>query len=160
MLHIKIPGYGNLRLEYLILDFNGTLACDGSLIPGVEERLKELAENLQLRVVTADTFGTVQAQMASLPCEVVVLDKENAKEGEDHLKLALLQELGPARCIFIGNGRNDRLAVKAAAIGIAVCDSECAAPATLYNADIAAPGIIAALDILLNSKRLIATLRC
>lgn len=159
MLHFKIPGYGDLRLEYLLLDFNGTLACDGLLIPGVVERLARLADHLDLRVITADTFGTAKSQLASLPCEVLVLATRNPKEGEDHAKLSLLHELGPANCIFIGNGRNDHLAVKAAALGIAVSELECAAPATLFNADIAAPGINAALDMLLHPKRLIATLR-
>ncbi len=159
MLQFKIPGFGNLRLEYLILDFNGTLACDGQIIPGVAERLAALAAHLELRVITADTFGTAHEQMASLPCEVCVLNKQNPKEGEDQTKLSLLHELGPARCVFIGNGRNDYLAVKAAAIGIAVYDIECAAPCTLYNADVVAPNINAALEILLHPKRLIATLR-
>lgn len=159
MLHYTIPGFGSLRLEYLLLDFNGTLACDGILIPGVAKRLTQLSADLTLRVVTADTFGTAQEQLDTLPCELAVLNKNNPKEGEDQTKLSLLHELGPARCIFIGNGRNDHLAVKAAAIGIAVYDLECAAPATLFNADVVAPNINAALELLLHPKRLVATLR-
>ena len=40
MLDLNIPGAQPLRLSHLILDYNGTLACDGSILPGVAERLK------------------------------------------------------------------------------------------------------------------------
>jgi soluble P-type ATPase len=35
MLEIAIPGGETLRLDYLVADFNGTLACDGLLFSGV-----------------------------------------------------------------------------------------------------------------------------
>jgi hypothetical protein len=43
MLSIAIPGFKNLSLAHLVLDFNGTLAVDGNLITGVSERRKEAA---------------------------------------------------------------------------------------------------------------------
>ena len=42
MIDISIPGFGPLRLECLVLDYNGTLACDGELLPGVR-RVAEVA---------------------------------------------------------------------------------------------------------------------
>ena len=30
MIEISIPGFGTLRLEHMVLDYNGTLACDRS----------------------------------------------------------------------------------------------------------------------------------
>jgi soluble P-type ATPase len=35
MIALDIPGFGALRLEHLAVDFNGTLAIDGKLLPGV-----------------------------------------------------------------------------------------------------------------------------
>ena len=35
MIAVDIPGYRELRLEHLVLDYNGTLAEDGKLLPGV-----------------------------------------------------------------------------------------------------------------------------
>ena len=32
MIEIDIPGWGELRLHFLVTDYNGTLACDGILI--------------------------------------------------------------------------------------------------------------------------------
>jgi len=43
MLEIDIPGYRALRLVHLVLDYNGTLACDGALVDGVGDRLAALA---------------------------------------------------------------------------------------------------------------------
>ena len=42
MIQIDIPGYKTLRIKYLVLDVNGTLACDGKLVPGVKERIDQL----------------------------------------------------------------------------------------------------------------------
>ena len=49
--------------------------------------------------------------------------------------------------------------LQAAALGIAVIGPECAAAEALAAADIVAPNILAALDLLLNPLRLVATLR-
>ena len=35
MLTISIPGGATLDIEHLVLDYNGTLAVDGVLLPGV-----------------------------------------------------------------------------------------------------------------------------
>jgi soluble P-type ATPase len=76
MLEIEIPGYKILHLEYLVLDYNGTLACDGQLLPGVEPRLRQLSRQLKIHVLTADTFGTVQEALAGVPVEISVLTKD------------------------------------------------------------------------------------
>jgi soluble P-type ATPase len=34
MIEIDISGYKTLQLKHLVLDYNGTLACDGQLIDG------------------------------------------------------------------------------------------------------------------------------
>jgi len=75
MLDVAIPGFADLRLEHLVLDFNGTLALDGKLLLGVEERLSRFADALMLHVVTADTFASAHAQLAASPCQVVVLPR-------------------------------------------------------------------------------------
>ena len=74
-------------------------------------------------------------------------------------KLDYVKRLGAARTACIGNGRNDRLMLKAAALGIAVLQGEGAAGVTLAAADIVMPAIAEALDLLTNPLRLIASLR-
>jgi len=155
MLKISIPGFRELHLEHLVLDYNGTLACDGEIIPGVPEALKALAEHLQIHVVTADTFGKARANLEGLPCKLVVLPRDNQDRG----KLAYVKRLDAARTVCVGNGRNDRLMLKEAALGIAVVLQEGAASETLHAADVCCTDIAAAFELLTNPLRLTATLR-
>ena len=155
MLEISIPGCETLRLEHLVLDYNGTLAVDGVLLPGVSEALWQLAEQLAIHVVTADTFGDARETLAILPCELTVLRPKK----QDLAKLLYVQNLGADRCAAIGNGRNDRLMIEHAALGIVVIQNEGAAVQTLLAAKVVVPDILAALGLLLHPMRLSATLR-
>jgi len=155
MLNISIPGGDPLAIEHLVLDYNGTLALDGALLPGVSERLTALAEELQVLVITADTFGMARTGMQDVPCELVILPPG----GQDVAKLACVEQLGPQSVVAVGNGRNDQLMLQAAALGIAVLGEEGAAAETLAAADVVTHGITSALDLLLNPLRLAATLR-
>jgi len=60
MITVDIPGSEKLELNNLVLDYNGTIAADGELIAGVEERLHGLAKELTIYIVTADTHGSAQ----------------------------------------------------------------------------------------------------
>jgi len=50
-----------------VLDFNGTLAADGMLLPGVKDQLERLSGVLRLHVLTADTFGSAGSALAAVP---------------------------------------------------------------------------------------------
>jgi len=155
MIEVAIPRDGRLRLSFLVLDYNGTLACNGIMLDGVAERLSALSKNLSIHVVTADTFGTVEATLKSLPLTVRVLQQT----GQNHAKMAYVSQLGRNETVCIGNGRNDRLMLQAAALGIAVVGPEGAAVDALQASDIVMTSIQSALDLLLNPQRLVATLR-
>lgn len=155
MIEIVIPGYRTLRLQHLVMDYNGTLARDGHLLEGVRPRLDSLAKHLCLHVLTADTFGLAREQMAGMQCKPAILPGEK----QVSTKLAYIETLGTAGTAAIGNGRNDRRMLKAAILGIAVIQAEGAARETCHAADVLAPDIQSALDLLLFPKRLIATLR-
>jgi soluble P-type ATPase len=58
-----------------------------------------------------------------------------------------------------GNGRNDRLMLKAAALGVAVMGREGCAVDALQAADLCVGKIEDGLDLLLHPKRLEATLK-
>ena len=57
---IEIPGYKTLDLDYLVLDYNGTIAVDGLIPPAIKERLLLLGDSFKIYVLTADTHGTAQ----------------------------------------------------------------------------------------------------
>ena len=155
MLEIDIPGYRALRLEHLVLDYNGTLACDGELLDGVRDCLGALAGTLHIHILTADTFGKARAQLAGIPCDLSILPVED----QDRRKLEYIQRLGAEATVCVGNGRNDRLMLQEAGLGIVVVQAEGAAMQTVLAADVLSPDILAALDLLAHPRRLLATLR-
>lgn len=155
MLELEIPGFKDLRLSHLVLDYNGTLACDGRPLEGVQERLTTLAERLDILILTADTFGTVQGQVAGWPCRVEVVPRGEEAEA----KLRRVRDLGAGQTAAIGNGRNDRLMLREAALGIIVVQTEGTAVEALMAAHLVVPGILEALDLLLFPRRLKASLR-
>ena len=155
MIEIQVPGYKTFCFEHLVLDYNGTLAFDGELIAGVRETLNRLAGLLQVHIITADTFGQVRQQLEGIPCTLSILPPDDQVEA----KRAYVQQLGPGRTASIGNGRNDRLMLRAAALGIAVVLAEGASPETLASARVVTGSITDALDLLIHPLRLIATLR-
>lgn len=155
MITIHVPGYGALQLAHLVMDYNGTLAVDGELIKGVKRRLYTLIDQLKLHIITADTFGRVQQATAGLPCNVHILPPQHQAEG----KRDYIQALGADSCVAMGNGRNDRLMLKAAALGIALILDEGAFCNTLASADVVSTRVTDALDMLSKPLRLTATLR-
>lgn len=155
MIRIDIPGWGPIRLAHIVLDYNGTLAVDGILVAGVAERLQRLSADLEVHVLTADTFGKVREGMRGIPARVSILPPGSQDRG----KLDYVEGLGADRVCAVGNGRNDRLMLEAAALGLAVILGEGASSATLAAADAVCLSIADALDLLIHPLRLTATLR-
>ena len=46
MFAVDIPGRDRVEIDHLVLDYNGTIALDGNLIPDVPEMMEELATQL------------------------------------------------------------------------------------------------------------------
>lgn len=155
MINLEIPGFQSLHLKYLVVDFNGTLAVDGELLPGVADRLRALSAHLEIHVLTADTFGTAEQALKPLPVVLTVLPEgDQAKTKRYHVL-----RLGAETVAAIGNGRNDERMVSTATLGVAVVQAEGASPATVAAAKIVTTSILNALDLFLQPNRLLATLR-
>lgn len=155
MLTIDIPGYKTIRLEHLVLDYNGTLALDGEILEGVKQRLKKLSRNLRIHVLTADTFGHAASRLEDVGCSFHLIgegDQARAKAG-------YVMEIGADRAMAIGNGRNDSLMLETSVLGIGLIQVEGGAVSALISADIICKDINDALDLLLFPLRLKATLR-
>lgn len=117
---IEIPGYKTLDLDYLVLDYNGTIAVDGLIPPAIKERLLLLGDSFKIYVLTADTHGTAAAMCDGLSLEIMTFPSGSAMDE----KLRILSSLGAEHCIAIGNGRNDVPMCQAAALSIAVMGTE------------------------------------
>ncbi len=155
MLSLTIPGREALQLHHLVLDFNGTLAEDGKLLQGVEERLRLLSGELTIHVITADTNGSVAGQCGHLPLSIHIIGREN-QAGE---KQRFVEQLQPHGTVCIGNGSNDRGMFAQADLAIAIIGAEGCATSALLQSDIAVNKIVDALDLLIHTNRIIATLR-
>lgn len=155
MFEIDIPGFGHVHLEHLVSDFTGTLSVDGRLLPGVKERLNKIAGILNVYILTADTFGMAKAELKDIHCSIHIL------AGDDHdvQKKRYISDLGAEGVIAFGNGNNDRLMLKTAKIGVAVSLNEGCAGDAIIASNIFVTSITDGLDLLLNPKRLKATLR-
>ena len=155
MIEITIPGRGSYKFKYLVLDLNGTIALDGEVIEGVEERLQQLSSLLSLSIVTADTHGSARRLEKSLNIRIQRIEAGK----EDAQKLALVQQLGKDNTICIGNGSNDASMLRESTLGICVAGAEGASGEAILNSDLIVSNINDALDLLLKPARLVATLR-
>lgn len=161
MMRLEIPGLGVLEIENLVVDYNGTLAKDGRVNNKVKDRLGLLAKKLKVFVLTADTRGDVSNRMEVFErlkkVRVEVVKVEGGDEAQ--AKRDFVRGLGPKRTIAIGNGYNDSLMLKEAALGIAVIGPEGAARETILNADVVVTDVLHALELILKPLRYKATLR-
>lgn len=153
MIEISIPGRETLRIEHLVLDYNGTIAVDGLLIEGVQERIEQLLPHVAIHVLTADTYGTVTAQ-----CEPLGIHVEKfPREGAAACKKAIVERLSGV--CAVGNGYNDIPMFDSAELAIAVLEGEGMCSSLLLHGDVLVKSILDGLDLLLRPVRLRATLR-
>ena len=155
MIELHIPGRGEIQLEHLVLDVNGTLALDGQLLEGMVRLLTELGNRLTIHLVTADTHGGHKLIDYKLGLQATRLQPGD----EAAQKAAYVRQLGAEHVIAIGQGANDSQMLEAAAIGVCVLSPEGVATETLLRSDLVAPSIHAALELLEKPLRIVATLR-
>lgn len=155
MIEISIPGRGILQLGHLVTDVNGTLAVDGQLIAGVAQRLGLLKERVTIHLLTADTHGRQSVIDEQLGLTAVRIQPGN----EAAQKAEYVRRLGAETVIAIGQGANDAAMLEEAALGICVMSPEGVAVETLLSADLLLPDILAALELLEQPLRIVASLR-
>jgi soluble P-type ATPase len=152
---IEIPGWGNMDIENIVIDLNGTIATDGRIPLDVKEKMKPLTKIGKIYILTADTQGTANEEASGMNVELIKIPEESSKNG----KVEFLKTLDLELTVAIGNGNNDQLILKEAALGIAVLGDEGISVSAMKSADIVVKSIHDALDLLLKPKRLIATLK-
>ncbi len=154
MMKVQIPGREEMTLSHLILDYNGTIAEDGEIIDSIRPRLNDLAKDLSIYVITADTHGTAAAKCEGLPLKVLTFPTTEVGK----IKAEEAQKL-IGGVVTIGNGFNDIQMSDAADLSICVMGKEGCCGALLAHCDIVVTSIDDALDLLLKPSRLRATLR-
>jgi len=153
---IDIPGYKAIDIENLVLDLNGTMAVDGRMRADVVEKIGELnRRGVRIYMVTAGTHGGVDELEDNMGMKVLLIKHENEAEQ----KRDLIEKIGNGVTAAIGNGANDYLMLERAALSIAVLEEEGVYSKNLLVADMVVRSSESALDLFLNPKRIIATLR-
>jgi P-type E1-E2 ATPase len=155
MIELNIPGRGELSIEHLVMDVNGTLAVDGILMEGVVKRIGALRDRLIVHLLTADTHGKQAAIDHLLNLQAVRILPGNEVEQ----KAAYVRQLGTEHVAAIGQGANDAGMLRTAALGICVLSAEGLAAEAFGSADLLMPDILSALDLFEKPMRLIASLR-
>jgi soluble P-type ATPase len=151
-INLEIQGGVIRTFTDMVLDYTGTLSLDGILLPGVAERLTDIAAHLRITILTADTFGKAAGQIKGLPVDFGVI--QTGMEKAD----AVLK-MGGENVIAIGNGRNDVPMMRHAGLRIAVIGPEGASAELLQVADVVVHNICDSLDLVIHPLRLKATLR-
>jgi soluble P-type ATPase len=151
-IQLEIPGEAAVKVDHLLLDVNGTLTNRGQLLDGVSERLSQLREVVEVQLLSADTFGTLDQLSTELGVKAT-----RVQHGSE--KRALAIELGADRCAAVGNGRNDAEMFSVVKLALAVVGAEGAASATLVAADAVFTSVVDALDLLLEPSVAASTLR-
>jgi len=155
MIEMTIPGREDICIEKLVCDVNGTLAVDGELLPGVIEILDRLSRVLSIHLITADTHGRQDTIDTLLNTRAIRIKPGNEAEQ----KLEILRSLGASTCAAVGQGANDALMLKEAALGVCVLSDEGASAEAAASCDILMRDIITALELFEKTRRIQATLR-
>lgn len=155
MILYEIPGRENVEIENLVFDYNGTIAVDGKLIDGVFDLINKVAEYVNVYILTADTYGTVERECLGIKAEILTFPKENAGES----KRQIVNNLDKDKTLCVGNGFNDIPMFKEAILSIAIIEGEGASGKLLANADIVVRDIKDGLNVILNKNMVKATLR-
>jgi soluble P-type ATPase len=155
---LHIPGFGERQIHILATDYTGTLACGGKLVPGVKERLLKLGARLDLHILTADSFGTADAELARIVIPYHLREDRHDIEKEHYVSQFDLEHVAA-----LGNGNNDRLMLRAVknggGIAISIDNGEGCALDALLNSHLHIFSAVNGLDLLLDVTRCKATLR-
>lgn len=147
---MEIPNYGNIEFGTLLFDLNGTLGESGKISEEVKHLLERLADKYTVVVLSADTFGTLEDELSGLPVRI-----ERVSSGAEKAEIAR----GYAPYAAVGNGNNDVAMLEGAELAFCVIGPEGATVDALLASDVVVKDVKDAMAMLLDERKLIATLR-
>jgi soluble P-type ATPase len=154
MITIQRPGQEPLEINFILLDFEGTLASDRRVHPKAKDKINLLSKRAKIYILAKDEKEGVEEVLKKVQAEILYLT-----EGESsQKKLDLLRQLGATGTVAIGNGVDDGPMIEEAGLGVCVLGKEGASSEALKNADVVFTDILDALDFLLKPLRQKATL--
>jgi soluble P-type ATPase len=154
MIFIERPGEEPLEIEFVLIDFEGTLASDRRVHPKAKDKINLLSKRTKIYILTKGEKEVVEETLRRVKAEIFY-----SMEGEtSRKKLDLLRQLGPTRTVAIGNGVDDAAMIEEAGFSICVMGKEGSSIEVIKRADVVVSNILDALDFLLKPLRQKATL--
>jgi soluble P-type ATPase len=154
MILIQRPGQEPLEIDFILLDFEGTLVSDRRIHPKAKDKINLLSKRTKIYILATGEKERLEEVLIKVKAEIIYL-----KEGEaSQRKLDLLRQLGAARTLAIGNGVDDAPMIEEAGLGICIIGKEGASAEAIQKADVVVTNILDALDFLLKPLRQKATL--
>ena len=154
MITILRSGQEPLEIDFILLDFEGTLASDRRVHPKAKDRINLLSKRTKIYILTKEEKILVEEVLKKVKAEIIYLMEGEASQQ----KLDLLRQLGASRTVAIGNGVDDVLMIEEAGLGISVMGKEGTFSEAMKKADVVFMNILDALDFLLKPLRQKATL--
>ena len=154
MITIQRPGQSNLEIEFILIDFEGTLASDRRVHPKAKDKISLLSKRTKIYILTKEEKERAEELLKKVKTEIVYLTEGKSSQK----KLDLLRQLGPARTVAVGNGMDDVPMIEEAGLGICVLGREGTSSEAMKKADVVFMDILDALEFLLKPLRQRATL--
>ena len=154
MITLQRPGQTSLGIEFVLIDFDGTLAQDGRVHPKAKDKINLLSKRAKIYILVKEEDERVGQSLRNVKAGRYFL-RDGEASGQ---KAGLLREFGPDRCVAIGNGVDDGAMLEEAGLGICVIGKEGASAQGLAKADVVVSSVLDALDLLLKPLRHKATL--
>jgi len=156
MITILRSGQEPLKIDFILLDFEGTLASDRRVHPKAKDRINLLSKQTKIYILTKEEKILMEEILKKVKAEIIYLMEGEASQQ----KLDLLRQLGASRTVAIGNGVDDVPMIEEAGFGISVMGKEGTFSEAMKKADVVFMNILDALDFLLKPLRQKATLGC
>lgn len=154
MISIERPGQKPLEIDFILIDFEGTLASDRRVHPKAKDKINLLSKRTKIYILTKGEKEVVEETLKKVKAEMF-----HSTEGEtSQRKLDLLHQLGAAKTVAIGNGVDDAPMIEEAGLGICIIGKEGTSVEAMKKADVVVTNVLDALDFLLKPLRQKATL--
>lgn len=149
----QVPEVGEIEINTIVFDLNGTLQVKGQIPEGVKPRLKKLSDlGFELIFFSGDARGNALEIAKELGINFIKtvsgIEKEQA-----------FLKYDPSTTAAIGNARIDIGKFKHAKLSIATLQSEGIHTGILEHVDVIVPTIIDALDFFLDEGTFKGTMR-
>ncbi len=120
MITILRSGQEPLEIDFILLDFEGTLASDRRVHPKAKDRINLLSKRTKIYILTKEEKILMEEVLKKVKADIIYLMEGEASQQ----KLDLLRQLGASRTVAIGNGVDDVPMIEASPLAIFIFFSQ------------------------------------